>query len=317
MKTRSQTNDNKRKRSSIDDGSEGNDRSKSKPKPNQNNDSKRKQPLNDDGSQSHDSKFKPDQTDNSKRRRTSNDSGSEGNDRSEHEPKQKPRLTTPDLEFDYDRSQLRDPRPTPGRKARPRYNRFDIDEDPSLKAHIENDFTIPQPEKPKGRLNAFIKNDLFQQESLMNPAITFHDLFVCYKKGPRGSPTYDIGGFQLDYDKVCEWKKPRSYNKRSMVNGMQRAVEAGRSQEEQIAALFFTDGANEKTRGMYIIEHVRDHVSKDIGIPYHQIGVEKVKEWREKGFEPFDYESWWKEPNEVEKKRMSKMTMGSKLRKCV
>jgi hypothetical protein len=29
------------------------------------------------------------------------------------------RLSTPDLEFDYDRSQLRDPRPTQGRKARP------------------------------------------------------------------------------------------------------------------------------------------------------------------------------------------------------
>lgn len=291
MKTRSETTNTKRKRSSNDDGSEGNDRSEPKLRPNHTNNKKRKEP--------------------------SDEHVSENNDRIETKPEPKPRLTTPDLEFDYDRSQLRDPRPTPGRKARPRYNRFDIDKDPSLKAHIENDFTIPQPEKPKGRLNAFIKNDLFQQESLMNPATTFHDLYVCYEKGPRGSPTYDIGGFQLDYDKVCQWKTPKSYNKRSMVNGMQRAVEAGRSQEGQIAALFFTDGANEKTKGMYIIEHVRDHVSKDIGIPYHQIVVDKVKEWREKGFEPFDYESWWKEPNEVEKKRMSKMTMGSKLRKLV
>ncbi|KAH8161814.1 hypothetical protein CIB48_g6435 [Xylaria polymorpha] len=32
----------------------------------------------------------------------------------------RPRLTTPDLEFDYDRSQLRDPRPTPGRTRQPR-----------------------------------------------------------------------------------------------------------------------------------------------------------------------------------------------------
>lgn len=30
------------------------------------------------------------------------------------------RLTTPDIQFDYDRSQLRDPRQTPGRGGRPR-----------------------------------------------------------------------------------------------------------------------------------------------------------------------------------------------------
>ncbi|KAF1975273.1 hypothetical protein BU23DRAFT_566845 [Bimuria novae-zelandiae CBS 107.79] len=34
------------------------------------------------------------------------------------EAAKKPRLTIPDLEFNYDRSQLRDPRPTPGRATR-------------------------------------------------------------------------------------------------------------------------------------------------------------------------------------------------------
>lgn len=48
------------------------------------------------------------------------------NNETSEENQPKPRLTTPDLEFDYDRSQLRDQRPTPGRKARPRYDCFSI-----------------------------------------------------------------------------------------------------------------------------------------------------------------------------------------------
>jgi hypothetical protein len=51
-----------------------------------------------------------------KKKQSDNKNGNEDDDAQQS----KPRLTTPDPEFDYDRSQLRDPRPTPGRKARPR-----------------------------------------------------------------------------------------------------------------------------------------------------------------------------------------------------
>ena len=52
-------------------------------------------------------------------------------------------------------------------------------------------------------------------------------MHICYKKGPRGSPTYDGAGFQLDYDEVADWMKPRAYNKKSMVGGMGNASEEG------------------------------------------------------------------------------------------
>ncbi|KAM0724218.1 hypothetical protein Q7P37_000100 [Cladosporium fusiforme] len=173
------------------------------------------------------------QTDSTKRKRPSSDDGSASNDRSEPKPKPKPnpRLTTPDLEFDFDRSQLRDPRPTPGRKARPR------------------------------------------------------------------------------------WKKPRAYNKKSIVSNMDKALESGKSKDEQIATLFFKGGATEEATNLFVMQYVQDQVSKDLGVPFHQIDPAQVKEWREKGFEPVDYDTWWKKPNEVEKNRMSKMTMGSSLRK--
>ena len=66
-----------------------------------------------------------------KQRRTSERQGAATSvraEKKEEQPKEedleqrKPRLTTPDLEYDYDRSQLRDPRPTPGRRARPRWD---------------------------------------------------------------------------------------------------------------------------------------------------------------------------------------------------
>lgn len=76
---------------------------------------------------------------------------------------EKPRLTTPDLEFDYDRSQLRDPRPTPGRKVRPRYEQHDMPAE--VMNRLRATRTIPGPSpKPKGRLTNAVKNEMFEIE---------------------------------------------------------------------------------------------------------------------------------------------------------
>ncbi|KAI0530289.1 hypothetical protein GGR58DRAFT_524768 [Xylaria digitata] len=97
---------------------------------------------------------------------------------------QRPRLTTPDLEFDYDQSRLRDPRPTPGRVRRPRLRESEVSEE------FKQRFFIPKPERPKGRLNAYQKDLLYQEQSFLDPLQTFHDLHVCHRKGPYGQPTY-------------------------------------------------------------------------------------------------------------------------------
>ena len=116
---------------------------------------------------------------------------------------ERPRLTTPDIELDYDRDQLRDPRPTPGRKARPRYNERDIPDE--VLTRLKATRTIPgPPPKPKGRLTNAVKNEMFKAESRVDPLKTFHDLYVCYEKGPKGSPTFDEAGFQLDYEKAAD-----------------------------------------------------------------------------------------------------------------
>jgi hypothetical protein len=74
----------------------------------------------------------------------------------------KSRLTIADLMFDYDRSQMRDPCLTPGRKVRPRYMENDIP--PELKEHLLSIREIPKPEKPKGRLNWVQKTSYLEKK---------------------------------------------------------------------------------------------------------------------------------------------------------
>ncbi|KAI8960350.1 hypothetical protein F5Y11DRAFT_330310 [Daldinia sp. FL1419] len=226
------------------------------------------------------------------------------------EEQRKPRLTTPDLEFDYDRSQLRDPRPTPGRVKRPRWEAFDLPQD------IKERFYIPEPKKPKGRLNALEKDRLFKKKALMDPSETFHDLYVCHKKGPKGSPTYDSAGFQLDWKKVDDWMRPRAYNKGSIVNGMTKRIEKEMREKREMFDIFFVDGKPPDAElSTDVLEYLRDHVSKDLGVPWHQIGPKHLAEWAEKGFQKQKAEEWWREPNEMERLRMSKMESGCELRK--
>lgn len=221
-----------------------------------------------------------------------------------------PRLTTPDLEFDWDRSKLKDPRPTPGRERRPRYDDHDIP--PELAARRP-----PSPEKPKGRLNSMQKDALFKEQARKDPAATFHDLYVCYDRGPNGPPTYDTAGFRLDYNKVVDWFKPVRYNKKRMMNGMDRAVARGRSLDEHIVQAFFDDfeEAKEKMSGMSPLTHglIKDTISKDLGIPYHKIGHAEIDMWEQKGFQKHKVEDWMTY-SEEDKKRDLKMLTGASLR---
>lgn len=262
-----------------------------------------------------------------KKQKQKHNSGS--NDKTGANPHNKPRLTTPDLEFDFDRSQLRDPRPTPGREARPRYEELDLDLEPDqfgssrneenreVALRFENDFYVPQAEKPKGRLNAWQKNELFREQALLDPRAAFHDLYVCHKKGPQGSPTYDDAGFQLDYAKVDDWMKPQAYNKNAMVTGMEKSLERKASIDQGISDIFFdkeyAPGEDEDYRDH--MWYVKDQISKDINVTWHAIGVQEAEMWLAKGFKPVRFKEWWKKPTEVEEKRMMKMLGGASLRK--
>jgi len=101
-------------------------------------------------------------------------------------------------------------------------------------------------------------------------------------KGPNGSPTYDKQGFELDYRKVADSRKPRAYNKRSMVNGMERHLEKKRKEDEKMKALFFAPGAAPESDENSA--HWMDRVSKDLNIPWHKIGIKEFEVWDRRGF---------------------------------
>jgi hypothetical protein len=222
----------------------------------------------------------------------------------------RPRLTTPDLEFDYDRSQLRDPRPTPGRVARPRREEREVSPEWKLR------FYIPKPEKPPGRLDAYQKDMLFREEAFLDPSAMFHDLYVCHRKGPDGSPTYDSGGDQLDWPKVDHWMKPKPYNKVRMVRGMEKRVDKAMEDNRKMREIFFDSGKPPTNVGNHIHDfYMKDQVSKDLGVPIHQITPAHFQDWEQMGFSKVNADLWWHEPNEEEKKRGLKMLSGGKLRK--
>ncbi|KAH8885730.1 hypothetical protein GQ53DRAFT_785420 [Thozetella sp. PMI_491] len=229
----------------------------------------------------------------------------------EEKPSEEPRrrLTTPDLEFDYDRSQLRDPRRTPGRVWRPRYDVHDMP--PELHA-----LRPPSPPKPKGRLNAAQEDELFGQKCRDDPSAFFHSLYICYDKGPDGSPTYDTAGFQLDYDKVADWMKPKPYSKRGAINGMKRAVDRQMSEKEQLAHAVFVDPAEalKHLKGLPWMDYlVKDKISKDLDIPIHKIGMDEIKLWEQKEL-PKESIADWLPTSDEDKKRCFKMRGGSSLR---
>ncbi|KAK8085365.1 hypothetical protein PG997_006636 [Apiospora hydei] len=209
------------------------------------------------------------------------------------ESAQQQRPTTPDLEFDYDRSQLRDPWPTPGRVKRPRYEGRDLTESERAR------FKPPPPPKPKGRLDSFQKNALYREEGFRDPTHTSHHLY-------------------LDYDKVDKWMKPQAYNKRRMVKGMEKRVSAAQEFDSRMLDMFFEEGdeAMEKQKHMPFVftSCVKDKISKDLGIPWHKIGMPELDLWEQKGF-PKEKLADWLVFTEEDKKRALKMLGGASLRK--
>jgi hypothetical protein len=229
-----------------------------------------------------------------------------------------PRLTRPDLEFEYDRSKLRDSRPTPGRKTKPCYDEMDIPKD--LHARLKKTREFVKVKARKGRLSVAQQLAFDAKEALSNPLEFSHDLYKCLAKGRAASPTYDPAGFELDYDKVnaaingvfdSEEEEEKHERYEEMLDNDER-------EEKEPFKTFLIDPGKPykgKVNPMEIENYIKDRVSKDLGVPWHQIDSQRIKDWRRKGFERVKFETWWKTPTEEEDKRMLKMMTGSDLRK--
>ncbi len=216
------------------------------------------------------------------------------------------------LEFEWDRSQLRDPRPTPERVLPPRRSESDLTEQ-------EKEFFRGSPPKrpnKKGRLNAFDKDEMFREGAKKNLAHHFHEIYHCHEKGPKGSPTYDESGFQLDYHKVADWMKPQAYNKSAMVNGMEKRLKRMDEEKAKMVAAFFQGGKGPEEDALCVEDLLKDKVSKDLGVAFHKVTPTTVEEWAAKGFAKEDPSKYVRSTiTKEEQKRFLSLSMGASLRK--
>lgn len=99
------------------------------------------------------------------------------------------------------------------------------------------------------------------------------------------------------------------------MNGMNRAVDKAQRDSKRMAEIFFEKGeAPEDGQYANSQNYWKDRVSKDLGVPWHRIGVEHFEEWEKRGFKKArkgEYETF----SEEERKRMSRMMEGASLRK--
>lgn len=197
-------------------------------------------------------------------------------------------------EEDDPAEETRDRRPTPGRNHAavkdPRV-RDNLSDDPDLISReiAKLDDLIAKAPRRRGPKSAYLKDLEFKRETWLDPNEHFHPIYVCFAKGPKGSATYDENGFELDYQKVAEWMKPKSVASVRPTPAKIRRQEArfARLKEEQreMTKIFWEPGAAPKEGDWHQYgDLIRDKVSKDLGIPWHKVWLKEFQEWESRGF---------------------------------
>lgn len=127
----------------------------------------------------------------------------------------------------------------------------------------------------------------------------------CRRKGLNGSPTYDTLGFELDKDFIIKHTggRPRPLGKKALDRLDQKHEDSDRK-----ANIIGSPGDNTTVHE----EAWDDRVARDLGIAYHQVGVEEYEEWQKKGFKAYKKEF---DLSKKERDRLMDLMGGSALRK--
>ncbi|KAL9562556.1 hypothetical protein ACKAV7_013313 [Fusarium commune] len=160
---------------------------------------------------------------------------------------QKTQLTEKELEFGFDHSQIRDPRATPGRVKRLRYEERELSEEFQSKFHI--------PKHRSKHTDRCIHSTIYidrHVKRVEGETKKVYDSFFVDGKGPEGG-----------------------------------------------------EGSTQ------VMDQIKDQVSKDLGVPWHQIDSKQLKKWEDQGFAKVDADEWWLRLNQVERDRFMKMLGGA------
>ena len=127
---------------------------------------------------------------------------------------------------------------------------------------------------------------------------------ICLRKGPLGSPTYDQMGYELDYNRIAKRSgRPRPLGKRALER-----LDKKREESKRKAFLM-----NQRTENRLDENAWDDRVARDLGIAFHEVGIEEYEQWYEKGFRAKSDE--FDNISEEERERLMKLLKGSALRK--
>ena len=125
----------------------------------------------------------------------------------------------------------------------------------------------------------------------------FKRLAEVKRKGINGSPTYDTLGYELDKDKIIN-----------------RRITYYRRDEWEIKAhTLGVWGRGPHFWSPFMTMAWDDKVSRDLGIAYHEVGLEEYALWKQRGFEA--RESDFKDLSKEERERITRLASGSVLRK--
>lgn len=131
----------------------------------------------------------------------------------------------------------------------------------------------------------------------------------CRRKGLDGSPTYDELGFELDKEYIIKRTggRPRPLGKRAI----EKFEQEGKDRERK-ADILGVENASQ--RGDIRNERVWDNlVAKDLGMAFHEVGMEEYEEWKKRRFKTRAVE--YKDLRKEEQERLLNLTSGSALRK--
>ena len=130
----------------------------------------------------------------------------------------------------------------------------------------------------------------------------------CLRKGPHGSPTYDTLGYQLDFDYIRKTshrpRRSKGHSDKMMAHCRKRDEE-----RERKAQIMGAEGSSSNV----LNENVwNDIVARDLGVPFHTVGMEEFEEWARRGGKAEVRE--YKELDGREQKRLMRLQTGCALR---
>lgn len=126
---------------------------------------------------------------------------------------------------------------------------------------------------------------------MADPTGLHHCIHVCFAKGPKGSPTYDENGFELEYHTVAQFVSPDARKCRkvrvttSFVEKADRYVKNLIKEQDEMAEIFGESGAVPEDFGWWDYEGIiRDRMSKDLDVPWHKVWSKEFRKWDKKRF---------------------------------